>query len=137
MKRIFLLLTLASTFVITAQNNTSYWQQAVDYKMEVDMNVKNFQYTGTQELVYTNNSPDTLKRVFYHLYFNAFQPGSEMDSRLSSIPDPDARMVNNIGTKESPVFESRIAKLKPEEQGYLRVSSLSQNGKVLKTEEVG
>lgn len=137
MKRIFLFLTLASTFVVSAQNNTSYWQQEVDYKMEIDMNVKNFQYTGTQELVYTNNSPDTLKKVFYHLYFNAFQPGSEMDARLRSIADPDPRMVNNTGTRENPVYESRITKLKPEEEGYLRVSSLSQNGKVLKTEEVG
>lgn len=137
MKKVFLFLTLASSIGIFAQNNTNYWQQEVDYKMEVDVNVKNFQYTGTQELVYTNNSPDTLKRVFYHLYFNAFKPGSEMDARLTSIPDPDPRMVNNTGTKENPVIESRIARLKPEEQGYLRVSSLSRNGKVLKTEEVG
>lgn len=137
MKKIFLLITLVSSSMIFAQNNTSYWQQAVDYKMEVDVNVKNYRYTGTQELVYTNNSPDTLKRVFYHLYFNAFQPGSEMDARLKSIPDPDARMVNNTGTREEPVLESRIAILKPEEEGYLRVSSLTQNGKNLKIEEVG
>jgi hypothetical protein len=137
MKKIFLFLTLISTSIMFAQNNTSYWQQAVDYKMEIDMNVKNFQYTGTQELVYTNNSPDTLKRVFYHLYFNAFQPGSEMDARLQSIPDPDGRMVNNIGTKEEPILESSISKLKPDEIGYLRVSSLTQNGKEVKKEEVG
>ena len=68
MKRILLFLTLSTTFIVSAQNNTSYWQQEVDYKMEVDMNVKNFQYTGTQELVYTNNSPDTLRKVFYHLF---------------------------------------------------------------------
>ena len=40
-----------------AQNNTSYWQQHVDYTMEVDMNVEDYNYTGKQELVYTNNSP--------------------------------------------------------------------------------
>ena len=135
MKRILLFLTLSTTFIVSAQNNTSYWQQEVDYKMEVDMNVKNFQYTGTQELVYSNNSPDTLRKVFYHLFFNAFQPGSEMDARLTSIEDPDGRMVNNTGTKDIPVYESRIAKLTPEEAGYLRVTSLSQNGKVLKTFE--
>jgi len=55
----------------------TYWQQAVKYKMNVEMDVETFQYSGDQELVYTNNSPDVLKRVFYHLYFNAFQPGSE------------------------------------------------------------
>ncbi len=137
MKKIFLFLTLVSTSIINAQNNTSYWQQAVDYKMEVDINVQNFRYTGTQELVYTNNSPDTLKRVFYHLYFNAFQPGSEMGARLTSIPDPDTRMINNVGNKENPIYESRISVLKPDEIGYLRVISLTKNGKVLKTEEVG
>lgn len=137
MKNILFTLTFFTSLCITAQNNNSYWQQHVDYKMEVDVNVKNFQFTGTQEIVYTNNSPDTLKRVFYHLYFNAFRPGSEMDARLQSIQDPDARMVNNTGTREEPKFESRIASLTPAQQGYLRVSSLSQNGKVLKTEEVG
>ena len=61
---------------VHSPTKSTYWQQHVDYTMEVDMNVKNFRYTGTQELVYTNNSPDTLHRVFYHLYFNAFQPGT-------------------------------------------------------------
>ena len=54
---------------VTAQNNTSYWQQKADYKMEIDMDVETYQYKGKQELVYTNNSPDALNRVFYHLYF--------------------------------------------------------------------
>jgi hypothetical protein len=58
---------------------------------------------------------------------NAFQPGSNMDMRLQNIADPDSRMVNNIGTKEHPVFESRISKLKPSEIGYIKVKSLTQD----------
>ncbi|GGW98124.1 M1 family metallopeptidase [Salegentibacter mishustinae] len=125
MKKLLLSLALVATSLASAQNNTSYWQQHVDYKMEVDMNVDNFQYTGSQELVYTNNSPDTLDRVFYHLYFNAFQPGSEMDVRSLTIKDPDRRVGDHI------------SKLTEEEQGYLRVSSLDQNGNELSYEEVG
>ncbi len=105
-----------------------YWQQKVDYKMTIDFDVENYQYQGTQVLKYTNNSPDVLNQVFYHLYFNAFQPGSEMDTRLQNIADPDGRMVNNIGTKENPIYESRIAKLQPNEIGYIKVNKLSQNG---------
>ncbi|MEW7289582.1 M1 family metallopeptidase [Aquimarina sp. 2304DJ70-9] len=114
-KKIALALFFVGTSMV-AQNNTPYWQQHVDYKMNVDMNVENFQYTGTQELIYTNNSPDTLTQVFYHLYFNAFQPGSEMDVRSQNLPDPDPRVL------------SRISVLTPEEIGYLKVSSLTQNG---------
>lgn len=114
-----------------------YWQQHVDYTMDIQMNVENYQYTGTQKLVYTNNSPDVLDRVFYHLYPNAFQPGSEMDARLQSIADPDGRMVNNLGTKEAPNFESRIAKLKPDEIGYIKVNSLTQDGKKVTYETIG
>ena len=64
-----ILLTLISVIGFAQNNpNPGYWQQHVDYKMDVKMDVKNYQYKGTQELVYTNNSSDTLKKVFYHLY---------------------------------------------------------------------
>ena len=108
-----------------AQNRTSYWQQHVDYKMDVDMNVKDYNYTGKQKLVYTNNSPDTLNQVFYHLYFNAFQPGSEMDVRSLNIADPDRRVGD------------RISKLSSEEIGFLKVNSLTQDGSALTYEVAG
>jgi hypothetical protein len=110
---------------VTAQNNNSYWQQKVDYKMEIDMDVTSYQYKGKQELKYTNNSPDTLNRVFYHLYFNAFQPGSEMDVRSRTIADPDRRV------------KDRISKLNPTEIGYIKPTSLKQDGKPLEYEVVG
>jgi hypothetical protein len=125
MKRIFLALTIFTSIWAQAQNSISYWQQHVDYKMEVDMNVKNYQYTGKQELVYTNNSPDTLNRVFYHLFFNAFQPGSEMDVRSRTIQDPDSRVGD------------RISKLTEAEQGFLKVNTLTQDEETLSFETVG
>ena len=42
-----------------------YWQQHVDYVMDVTMDVETFNYTGTQKIVYTNNAPDTLNKVFF------------------------------------------------------------------------
>jgi hypothetical protein len=113
-----------------AQNNTSYWQQHVNYNMDIDMDVKTFQYKGTQKLEYTNNSPDDLNRVFYHLYFNAFQPGSEMDVRLQNIQDPDGRMT----TEDK---KSRIMSLSESEMGYIKVKSLTQDGKEVTYKTVG
>ncbi len=137
MKKIVFSLILLTTVFAQAQNNTPYWQQHVDYKMDVNMDVTNFRYTGTQELTYTNNSPDTLHRVFYHLFNNAFQPESEMNARLENIADPDSRMVNNKGTREEPQYESRITKLTPDQIGYLKVKSLKQDGNSLDFQEEG
>lgn len=97
------------------------WQQKAAYKMDIHMNVQNYKYEGKQTLIYTNNAPDTLQKIYYHLYFNAFRPNSQMDMRLQNIPDPDARMINENG--------SRIAVLKPEEIGFLKVKKIQQNGK--------
>ncbi|QXP66475.1 M1 family metallopeptidase [Polaribacter sp. AHE13PA] len=103
----------------------TYWQQHVDYTMDVDVDVNNYQYKGKQTLVYTNNSPDDLDKVFYHLYFNAFQPGSQMDVRSLNIKDPDRRV------------RDRISKLQPNEIGYIKVGSLKQNGVAVSHETVG
>jgi hypothetical protein len=106
-------------------SNPYYWQQRVNYTMDIDMDVKTYQYKGIQKLVYTNNSPDELNKVFYHLYLNAFQPGSQMDIRSLNIKDPDPRVGD------------RISKLKPDEIGYIKVNSLKQNGAVVSYETVG
>ena len=129
--------TTTNNLTDTGKSNSTYWQQHVDYTMNIDMNVTNYQFNGTQKLVYTNNSPDDLNKVFYHLFFNAFQPNSEMDARVQTIVDPDKRMAPNIGTKEHPIYESRIAKLKPNEIGYQKIISLKQNGKPVKFEVIG
>lgn len=108
-----------------------YWQQKVDYKIDVDMNEKAYQYNGKMQLKYTNNSGQSLNKVYFHLYFNAFQPGSMMDNRLQNIPDPDKRMATNVGTKENPKYVSRISELKPDQIGYQKVTSLKQDGKAV------
>ena len=108
--------------------SAGYWQQKVAYKMDVVVDAPNYQYKGTQELVYTNNSPDTLRKVYYHLYPNAFQPGSEMDARIQSIADPDGRMVRKIKLADKEIKESRIKNLQPNEVGYLKISNTKQDG---------
>lgn len=101
------------------------------------MNVNNFQYKGSQELVYTNNSKDTLYHVFYHLYPNAFQPGSAMDARLQSITDPDNRMVKTFKVADKQMKESRISTLKPDEIGFLTITNFKQDGTEAKNKVVG
>ncbi|HMG68761.1 MAG TPA: hypothetical protein VK588_13775, partial [Chitinophagaceae bacterium] len=64
---------------------SGYWQQRVKYVMDIDLNAVNNRFTGKQHLDYTNHSPDTLNKVFYHLYWNAFQPNSMMDNRSRAL----------------------------------------------------
>lgn len=101
------------------QSQPGYWQQQADYTMEVSIDVKKHRYTGKEEIQYTNNSPDTLRKVFFHLYFNAFQPGSEMDVRSLTIRDADKRVGD------------RISKLKPSEIGFLKLKNLKLKGEKL------
>lgn len=97
-------------------NSFSYWQQRVEYNINIDFNHKNHQFLGQQNLIYFNNSPDTINKVFFHLYFNAFQPGSMMDVRSRSLPDPDSRVMD------------RISKLKKNEIGFHEIKMIQQSG---------
>ena len=56
-----------------------YWQQDVHYKIDAYIDEETDIINAEQTLVYWNNSPDTLKYVYFHLYQNAFQPDSYLD----------------------------------------------------------
>ena len=70
MKKLFF--TLLTLFLFNTVQSQNYWQQNADYNIFVDVNAKTNSYKGNQEIIYTNNSQDTLNKVFFHLYFNAF-----------------------------------------------------------------
>ena len=96
MKKHFILLFSILFLTNAFGQRNHYWQQHVEYEMDINMDVSDFTFDGEQKLVYTNNSPDTISKVYYHLFFNAFQPGSQMDIRSRTIKDPDRRVGSRI-----------------------------------------
>ncbi|HRK73080.1 MAG TPA: hypothetical protein PLL64_02310, partial [Rhodothermales bacterium] len=89
MKKIFWIWLVWPTIILA---QTGEWQQKVVYEMDIQVLANKHQLKGFQRLTYTNNSPDTLQIVYYHLYFNAFQPQSMMAERNRHLPDPDGRV---------------------------------------------
>ena len=109
----FLFFALVFTLSINGQNS---WQQNANYKIYIDVDVEKNTFKGSQEVLYTNNSPDTLNKVFFHLYFNAFRPESDMAERLNNGDDNNRR------------FDVNIKDLEPHEYGQLNVNNLKQDG---------
>ena len=118
---------LLSGYMSTAgvPKDKTYWQQEVKYKMEIHLDVETNRFSAKQTVKYQNNSPETLNKVFFHLYFNAFQPGSTMDVRSRSLDNGDPR----VG--------SRISRLTDNEIGYHKIRSLTQDGMRVNYEVVG
>ena len=112
-KLLFVTILLISQFALSQKN---YWQQHVDYKMVIDVDVEKHTYIGTQRLVFTNNSPDNLDRVFYHLYFNAFKPGTDLEQNSRYSTDDSRTMSNNI------------LMLDEKDWGDVQIKSLKQDG---------
>jgi len=130
MQKILLsLLILFSVSVSFAQPER--WQQHIKYNINVQMDVDNNRFAGTEKIEYINNSPDTLNRVFFHLYWNAFQPNSSMDIRSREA----GKTVLRIDRDGNPVHDwdsrvtNRISKLKENEIGYQHVKSIVVEGK--------
>lgn len=140
MRRNLLKLFLLSTLICqlsTAFAQPDRWQQRIKYVINVNMDVATNRFKGTEKLEYTNNSPDTLNKVYFHLYWNAFQPGSSMDVRSSELgktklAEPRGR---SDGLDWDARVKDRISKLKPDEIGFQRVENIKINGVEQKLKE--
>lgn len=74
MRRFLFLGILPAVFI--AANGTasdSYFQQYVHYTIRVRLDTDNHMLVGTETILYKNNSPDTLRNLYLHLYPNAYK----------------------------------------------------------------
>ena len=67
-----LLLLLALTGSVEAQQ-TRYWQQELDYQIDVTLDDRQHSLDGNLHLKYTNHSPDTLRFIWFHVWPNAYK----------------------------------------------------------------
>jgi hypothetical protein len=114
------ILSLAVLTSLTLNAQAGYWQQRIKYVMDIDLNVNTNIIKGKQSITYTNNSPDTLEKIFVHLFWNAFQPNSMMDvnSRSSESLIVGRDRNGNAANDYDRRFRRRIVDMKPDEQGY-------------------
>lgn len=72
MLKLFLTITLVSvTQILSAQ--ADYWQQEVHYTISVALDDQQHSLKGDLQLVYINNSPDTLRYIWFHIWPNAYR----------------------------------------------------------------
>ncbi len=127
MKKIFQLLALSGFAFFAQAQKGPYYQQYAKYVMNIDVNAEKFTYNGTQTLNYTNNSPDELNVVYFHLYWNAFKPNSMMDQRVQSQGKNGDSRLQKDGI-------SRLASIPKDQEGAQNIHWIKQNGKTLKFE---
>lgn len=114
MKHYMALLLLLQAAGLLSQAPSGYWQQRVEYQIDVRLDDQTHAVQGRVKVKYFNQSPDTLRRVFFHLYWNAFQPNSAYAKW--------AKHSNDVLTNK------KLFDLKPEETGKQDIFSVQQNG---------
>lgn len=83
-------------WAIPLHADADYWQQFVHYKMDVKLDTATHTLTGTSSILYRNNSPDTLDKLYMYLYPNAFRNNATLRAReaarffVRNLPNDDA-----------------------------------------------
>ncbi len=125
----------SNCLLLIAAAQPNRWQQRVKYLMEVNLDVNTNTLTGKQNITYSNNSPDTLHRIFIHLFWNAFKPGSMMDMRSRAAEQTilgtavDGSTINDYDRR----FRRKISEMTAAEQGACNVVKFLFNGKPQQT----
>lgn len=73
MKKLFLLFIVFCCQLPSGYCQLPYWQQQVDFKIDVTLDDKSHSLDGFVKMDYYNNSPDTLHYIWIHLWPNAYK----------------------------------------------------------------
>jgi hypothetical protein len=81
---------------ITGEPGANYWQNRVDYKIKASFNVEERMISGTELINYMNNSPDTLKQLYFDLIQDLFKKGSARDWDLGAVDIHDGVKIKRL-----------------------------------------
>ncbi|MDX5443868.1 MAG: hypothetical protein LPJ89_08820, partial [Hymenobacteraceae bacterium] len=117
MKKAYLFLLAAFATLYTQAQTSNYWQQEVNYKINVALNDQAHTLSGFEEVEYVNNSPDTISFIYFHLWPNAYKNTKTAFAKQ--------QLVNNSRKFQFADKESR---------GYIDSLNFVANGSALRTE---
>ncbi len=69
----FFFFLLINFQILSVSGQTTYWQQQVNYIIDVSLNDKTNALEGFEKITYINNSPDTLDYIWFHVWPNAYK----------------------------------------------------------------
>ncbi len=87
-----------------------YFQQQVNYRIRADLDPESARIAGSENITYFNNSQDTLREIYFHVYYNAFKPGSYLDQQYQARGDYE------------------ISFLSPREMGFVAIDLFKHEG---------
>ncbi len=104
-KNIVMILLLLISFAI-ADNQDAYFQQYVNYDIDVKLDVDYHKLDVKETLLYTNNSPDTLSAIYFYVYMNKFRKRSL--ALLDLIQDKGSLTIHHVLENDSTNIDGLI-----------------------------
>ena len=93
---------------ITGKPGKNYWQNTANYDLNIDFDPATRLLKGVVSIVYINNSPDTLRQIFFKLYPNIYKKGSPRQSPISPDDLTDGMIIDSLSINNSIVPVSRM-----------------------------
>lgn len=80
----------------------NFWQNTADYNLKIKVDPQTRLLTGSEDVVYYNNSPDTLKKIVIRLYPDFFKKGNNRDVKIEAADENDGVKIYKmiIGDKD-------------------------------------
>ncbi|MBV9961572.1 MAG: M1 family metallopeptidase [Parafilimonas sp.] len=85
-----------STRTTSGKPGANYWQNTATYNIDVSFSPQTRIISGAEEINYINNSPDTLRRIWFKLYPNFYKRGVGRDQDIDAADETDGVRIEKI-----------------------------------------
>jgi hypothetical protein len=84
------------TRAVSGKPGTKYWQNTANYELKVNFNPTSRVLSGKAEITYVNNSPDTLKQIWFKLYPNLYKKGVAGKSKIAASDQGEGVLLSGL-----------------------------------------
>jgi len=93
---------------VSGKPGKNYWQNTSKYDLNIDFNPDSRLLKGKVQVTYTNNSPDTLKEIWFKLYPNLYKKGTPRKSKMAASDLGDGVVIEKMAANGKSVTDFKI-----------------------------